>query len=284
MRIGWSSATSPRAACSARRADTPVPVGERSTSAFAKTQILRLWCARSSGGSVKMVPYRKPRSSSNGWVIESLAFTAFFTASPAVTNGALLRHFRPSTRHVQQAGSHKTRRQRQYPPSTSHMLAVQARHRVHRGRRGRLGKRRTPPAHGYRGTQSHVPALQRRIEGDRRGWSLCLNDPGLRECCHQGNHAVPTHGAVALVVQEQDPKIGLGCDRRRQHSPIHVEMPAWLPHQGLPNVIVVLLHETSALQDSSVPAREGSPPVMMRSGSPAACASMVVIIVVSASG
>jgi hypothetical protein len=34
----------------------PVPVGERSTSALAKMQMLRLWCVGSWGASVKIVP------------------------------------------------------------------------------------------------------------------------------------------------------------------------------------------------------------------------------------
>ena len=50
------TASSPREWWIAARADTPVPVGERSTSPSAKTQTFRLSAPSDSGTPVKIVP------------------------------------------------------------------------------------------------------------------------------------------------------------------------------------------------------------------------------------
>ena len=80
------------------RAVTPDPVGLRSTSASANTQTLAEGpCSGRSRPSVRMLPYKKPRSGSSGWTIFIRAFTAAVSRLAASTRSRvrLVRTSRP---------------------------------------------------------------------------------------------------------------------------------------------------------------------------------------------
>jgi len=66
-----------------------------------------------------------------------------------------------------------------------------------------------------------------------------------------GDDPVAAHGAVALVVHEQDPNVGPGSDRRGDDAAVHVGVAARLPHECCAQVVEALLHPTAPGQDGA---------------------------------
>src|SRR5262249_38445612 len=78
-------------------------------------------------------------------------------------------------------------------------------------------------------------------------WSLQplqLYGTSFNQCSNEGNDPVTAHRAVAFVVQEEYPKVGVGGHRRGQHAAIHIVVAARLPHQRPPHMGGGLAHET----------------------------------------
>ena len=81
---------------------------------------------------------------------------------------------------------------------------------------------------------------------------------GLDSIDHSGFHRggrdaddpVAAHGAVALVVQEQDAEVRFGRLRRRDDAAVHVGVPPGLPHQGGAEVVQVLPGEAASGEES----------------------------------
>ncbi len=71
-----------------------------------------------------------------------------------------------------------------------------------------------------------------RVEVDGRLLAARRQRLSLEQRGDERDHAMAAHGAIALVVQEEHAKIGLGRDGRGQHTAIHVVVAARLPHQG----------------------------------------------------
>ena len=61
---------------------------------------------------------------------------------------------------------------------------------------------------------------------------------------------MPTHGAVALVVQEKGAEIGPLTLRCSNHRPVHVCMAPGLPHQCLSEIIQVVPEIASFFKDA----------------------------------
>ncbi|VTR68095.1 hypothetical protein DESC_690032 [Desulfosarcina cetonica] len=64
-----------------------------------------------------------------------------------------------------------------------------------------------------------------------------------------GDDAVAAHGAVALVMQEKHPEIGVYRHRRGDDAAIHVRVAARLPHEGPADGIMLRDHVASVLKD-----------------------------------
>jgi hypothetical protein len=83
----------------------------------------------------------------------------------------------------------------------------------------------------------------RRLGLDRRDEARLERDRG------QADEAVAAHRAVALVVHEDHAEVGAGRHRRRQQAPVHVGVPARLPHQRLAHVVQPLAREPPPRED-----------------------------------
>ena len=113
--------------------------------------------------------------------------------------------------------------------------------------------------------------------GDQAGRAVDAHR-GLRglhrqQACFQrhlgdGDDPVAAHGAVALVVHEEDADVGPGGHRRGEDAAVHVGMAPRLEHQRRAQVVEVLLHVPPAGQDGVARRTSGNPPVITRKGSP----------------
>src|SRR5579863_6463390 len=87
------------------------------------------------------------------------------------------------------------------------------------------------------------------IKVDRCMLTLRRQCTRLYERSYQSNHPMSAHRTIPLVVHEQHTQISFGRHRASQHTSIHISMSAWLQHQRLTNMIVMLLHIATTLKD-----------------------------------
>jgi hypothetical protein len=75
------------------------------------------------------------------------------------------------------------------------------------------------------------------------------HQPVLAEGRRQADDAVAAHGAIALVVHEQDAQVAVGPHGRRDEGAVHIGVAAGLPHQRRPQMVQVLAEEAALGQD-----------------------------------
>ena len=89
----------------------------------------------------------------------------------------------------------------------------------------------------------------RRIDADRRCYASRSNRAALNERGSKRNGAVAAHGRVPLVVHEEHADLRLVVIWRHKDAAVHVGMAAWLPHQQLAKVIVLLQCRATPLEN-----------------------------------
>src|SRR5580698_9438117 len=95
---------------------------------------------------------------------------------------------------------------------------------------------------GVHGTSGNIDSQLRII-------ALLANQPRFnRELC-KCDDRMPAHGAVALVMQEED--IEVGIFRGRDDRPIHIGMASWLRHRSSTDVVVVVSEVPAFFEDGS---------------------------------
>ncbi len=216
----------PLAYSSATRPLTPVPVGERSTSPSAKMHTLRLSAPSSKGAQSMIVPYRKPRSASNGCLISIDSITARLTAMPASIS--LLNFFRNNS-HAERlsfAVSVKCPAKADIQPHLADAGNIHSLIELVCERRNVFESyaSNSLPVE----VSSRIDTSGRRVETDD---FARLDHPGFKQDGHQRDHPVATHRAVAFVVHEQHSKMSIGCNRFSNNAAVHIGVSARLEHQ-----------------------------------------------------
>src|SRR6266576_2672925 len=89
-------------------------------------------------------------------------------------------------------------------------------------------------------------ASRRRVEPNDR---TLADKTDLERDGHQGDYAVATHRAPALVVHEKDAGVAVGCDGLGRYRSIHVRVPSRLEHQAASYAVEPLARETPLFED-----------------------------------
>ena len=141
--------------------------------------------------------------------------------------------------------------------------------------------RLTVAAPAARVLESCPPARRRRSTRRARwppGRRRCRpghDQPALDRDRRHRDDAVAAHRAVALVVHEQHAGVGARRHRLGEDRAVHVGVAARLEHQRAAQMIRVRVRTHSRLSSIVLPRGDGKPSTISRSGSPAACASIV---------
>lgn len=89
----------------------------------------------------------------------------------------------------------------------------------------------------------HQPAWAVDVDTDLAGAGRgCGYQPEVEGEAAQRQHCVAAHGAVALVVQEQDAQVRVRQFARHQHSPVHIPVAPRLEDEPSSQVVKVLAH------------------------------------------
>jgi hypothetical protein len=88
----------------------------------------------------------------------------------------------------------------------------------------------------------------RRVVHHRRAVAARHQQAALERNRRHGDDTVAAHGAVALVVHEEDAGVRPGHHRLGEDGAVHVRMAARLEHQGAPQMIGMPLHPLALVE------------------------------------